>query len=209
MKRKKYYYLDPVIIRIPGIKTLFEKSVGKRDARQNQVCSNGEVHTTPFIDAKVNSYSAHIEKLLLKTTNELAPMIQEANSLLVEYSLMESHKGGELPEGCGEEAQRQKAAVAANYALEERRKEEILKRLAKIRTESDIVDEMLVHYQERAERLLNSRICRYWSGVLCQNPDKDKLENFPKIKYQDSPGRKAYVTNKEKLHTMIDRVLNL
>ena len=46
MKRKKYYYLDPVIIRIPGIKTLFEKSVGKRDARQNQVCSNGEVHTT-------------------------------------------------------------------------------------------------------------------------------------------------------------------
>lgn len=58
-------------------------------------------------------------------------MIQEANSLLVEYSLMESHKGGELPEGCGEEAQRQKAAVAANYALEERRKEEILKRLAK------------------------------------------------------------------------------
>ena len=55
MKRKKYYYLDPVIIRIPGIKTLFEKSVGKRDARQNQVCSNGEVHTTPFIDAKVNS----------------------------------------------------------------------------------------------------------------------------------------------------------
>ena len=203
MKRKKYYYLDPVIIRIPGIKTLFEKSVGKRDARQNQVCSNGEVHTTPFIDAKVNSYNAHIEKLLLKTTNELAPMIQEANSLLVEYSLMES------PEGCGEEAQRQKAAVAANYALEERRKEEILKRLAKIRTESDIVDEMLVHYQERAERLLNSRICRYWSGVLCQNPDKDKLENFPKIKYQDSPGRKAYVTNKEKLHTMIDRVLNL
>ena len=148
MKRKKYYYLDPVIIRIPGIKTLFEKSVGKRDARQNQVCSNGEVHTTPFIDAKVNSYNAHIEKLLLKTTNELAPMIQEANSLLVEYSLMESHKGGELPEGCGEEAQRQKAAVAANYALEERRKEEILKRLAKIRTESDIVDEMLVHYQE-------------------------------------------------------------
>lgn len=96
MKRKKYYYLDPVIIRIPGIKTLFEKSVGKRDARQNQVCSNGEVHTTPFIDAKVNSYNAHIEKLLLKTTNELAPMIQEANSLLVEYSLMESHKGGLL-----------------------------------------------------------------------------------------------------------------
>lgn len=157
----------------------------------------------------MNSYNAHIEKLLLKTTNELAPMIQEANSLLVEYSLMESHKGGELPEGCGEEAQRQKAAVAANYALEERRKEEILKRLAKIRTESDIVDEMLVHCQERAERLLNSRICRYWSGVLCQNPDKDKLENFPKIKYQDSPGRKAYVTNKEKLHTMIDHVLNL
>ena len=30
MKRKKYYYLDPVIIRIPGIKTLFEKSVGKQ-----------------------------------------------------------------------------------------------------------------------------------------------------------------------------------
>ena len=105
MKRKKYYYLDPVIIRIPGIKTLFEKSVGKRDARQNQVCSNGEVHTTPFIDAKVNSYNAHIEKLLLKTTNELAPMIQEANSLLVEYSLMESHKGGELPEGCGAETE--------------------------------------------------------------------------------------------------------
>ena len=51
----------------------------------------------------MNSYNAHIEKLLLKTTNELAPMIQEANSLLVEYSLMESHKGGELPEGCGEE----------------------------------------------------------------------------------------------------------
>ena len=25
MKRKKYYYLDPVIIRIPGIKNLFEK----------------------------------------------------------------------------------------------------------------------------------------------------------------------------------------
>ena len=36
MKRKKYYYLDPVFIRIPGIKTLFEKSVGKRDARQNK-----------------------------------------------------------------------------------------------------------------------------------------------------------------------------
>ena len=99
--------------------------------------------------------------------------------------------------------------AAGHLTDSEKIKEEILKRLAKIRTESDIVDEMLVHYQERAERLLNSRFCRYWSGVLCQNPDKDKLENFPKIKYQDSPGRKAYVTNKEKLHTMIDRVLNL
>lgn len=29
MKRKNYNYLDPVFIRIPGIKTLFEKSVGK------------------------------------------------------------------------------------------------------------------------------------------------------------------------------------
>ena len=27
-EKKKIYYLDPVIIRIPGIKTLFEKSVG-------------------------------------------------------------------------------------------------------------------------------------------------------------------------------------
>ncbi len=59
-------------------------------------------------------------------------MIQEANSLLVEYSLMESHKGGELPEGCGEEAQRQKAAVAANYALEERRKEEIVSHFGEV-----------------------------------------------------------------------------
>lgn len=58
MKRKKYYYLDPVIIRIPGIKTLFEKSVGKRDARQNQVCSNGEVHTTPLCDS-ISEYSTN------------------------------------------------------------------------------------------------------------------------------------------------------
>lgn len=40
MKRKKYYYLDPVIIRIPGIKTLFERALESEMQRQNQVCSN-------------------------------------------------------------------------------------------------------------------------------------------------------------------------
>ena len=81
----------------------------------------------------------------------------------------------------------------ANAKITDETKNEAVKRPVgrpkKIRTESDIVDEMLVHYQERAERLLNSRICRYWSGVLCQNPDKDKLENFPKIKYHAVPRR--------------------
>ncbi len=205
MRKKKYKFLDPLFIRIPGVKSLFEKYAGKRDAQENQVCECMEGHITPVIDMKINSYDSHINKIFLKTSQELDPMIQEANAMVVELNLLLSHK---MPVfgGGGEEAQRQAAAAVAASIEHEKRKTSILKRLAEIRAESDMVDEMLLHYEERAEGILHSRILKYWRGVL--SISTEKLEHFPCICHRESAGREAYFENRKKLVEMIDSAIS-
>ena len=204
MKKKKYKYLDPLFIRFPGGK-LFEKRVGKKDVQENQLCELAGGHITPEIDTKVNSYDSHINKIFLKTAQELDPMIQEANSMVVELNLLLSYKDSVIG-GNSEEARRQEALAAAKSAKASERKSEILKKLALIKAESDMVDEMLLHYEERAEGILHSRISKYWRGVLSSS--SERLEHFPYVSHKESPGRKAYFENRKKLVDMIESAIN-
>lgn len=204
MKKKKYKYLDPLFIRFPGGK-LFEKRAGKKDAQENQLCELEGSHITPEIDTKVNSYDSHINKIFLKTAQELNPMIQEANSMVVELNLLLSYKDSVIGGG-SEEARRQAAIAAAKSAKVSERKSEILKKLVSIKAESDMVDEMLLHYEERAEGILHSRISKYWRGVLSSS--SERLEHFPHVSHKESQGRKAHLENRKKLVNMIEAAIN-
>lgn len=204
MNKKKFKYLDPLFIRFPGGK-LFEKSAGKKDAQENQLCELEGGHITPEIDTKVNSYDSHINKIFLKTAQEINPMIREANSMVVELNLLLSYKNSVIG-GDSEEAKRQAAIAAAKSAKASERKSEILTKLASIKAESDMVDEMLLHYEERAEGILHSRISKYWRGVLSSS--SERLEHFPYVSHKESPGRKAYRENRKKLIEMIEAAIN-
>ncbi|MDE6026285.1 MAG: hypothetical protein K2G45_12645 [Lachnospiraceae bacterium] len=202
---KKYRYLNPIFMIIPG-KKFFEKYSGKKDVQENQVCKYMEGHTTPEIDSKVNSYSSHINKIFLNTVKELEPMVQEANSMVIELNLLLAYKLSEPTEEIGEEAQRQAAIAIVNKEKMDRRKREILTRLAEIRAESDMVDEMLLHYIERAEGILYARVSKYWCGVL--SASDGNLEHFPVILYGKSAARESYTNNKKKLVEMIDSAIS-
>lgn len=204
MQKKKYKFLDPLIIRFPGGR-LFEKRAGKKDVQENQLCELEGGHITPEIDTKVNGYDSHINKIFLKTAQELDPMIKEANSMVVELNLLLSYKDSVIG-GNSEEARRQVAIAAAKSAKASERKSEILTKLASIKSESDMVDEMLLHYEERAGGILHSRISKYWKGVL--SASSEKLEHFPYISHKESSGRKAYLENRKKLVNMIEAAIS-
>ncbi len=205
MKRKRYKFLDPWFIRIPGVKALFENHMGQRDVKQNQLCEFLNGHITPVIDTKVNSYDSHLNKIFLKTAQELDPMIQEANILIVELDLLLSYKESIIG-GDSEEARRQAAIAAEKGAKVSKRKKEIMIRLAKIKAEIDTVDEMLLHYEERAKGILYSRISKYWRGIL--SASSERLEHFPYIIHKESQARKTYLANREKMVNMIEAVVN-
>lgn len=202
--KKKYKYLDPRFLRIPGMKTFFEKYKGKKDAQENQLCEFEDGHITPVISEKVNSYDSQINKIYLKTAQELEPMIREANAELVELRLLWNYKEPVMG-GDSEEARRQAALAMAKAANSAERSAEILKRLAEIKAESDMVDEMLLHYTERAEGMLHASISKYWRGVLAASDEN--LEHFPTIIHKESPGRKAYFENRQTLLEMIDMAM--
>lgn len=200
MVEKKYRYLTPLFMFIPGVKTLFEKSAGKKDAKENQICVYGDGHITPTIEVKVNSLDSHINKVFLKTSQKLEPIIEEANAMVVEFNLLMTR----CAMTCGsndEEAQRQDAYRAKLG----QRCDEILTRLAEIKAESDMVDEMLLHYVERAEALLNSRVSKYWRGVLAAS--EGGLKHFPCFNHKESAGMQVYRENRLKLIEMIDKAI--
>lgn len=107
MKKKRYKYLNPLFIRFPSGR-LFEKRAGKKDAQENQLCELEGGHITPEIDTKVNSYDSHINKIFLRTAQEIEPMIRETNSMVVEFNLLLNYKDSVIS-GEGEEAKRQAA----------------------------------------------------------------------------------------------------
>lgn len=204
MKKKKYKFLNPVFIRLPGSR-LFEKRAGEKDAQKNQLCECEEGYITPEIVTKVNCYDSHINKILLKTAQELNPMMKEAHSMVVELNLLLNYKQLVI-DGNGEEARRQAADVAAKGAEVSERKVKIITKLAEIKAESDMVDEMLLHYEERAEGILYTRISRYWRGFL--SASSDRLDYFPYINHKESVGRKVYHENRKKLVDMIEEAIN-
>lgn len=205
MQTKKYKYLDPLFVFFSGWR-LFEKWTGMKDAKENQICELNEGHITPEINTKIHCYDSHINKIFLKTAKELEPMVEEANALVIELNSLLDYKET-IMGGNSEEARRQAAKAAAKGASVSERKTAILKRLAEIKTESDMVDEMLLHYEERAQGILNKRISKYWKGVLSVMKTED-LAHFPIASHEESIARKKYNENRQKLISMIDNAIN-
>lgn len=206
MEEKKYQFLNPRDMKIPGVKRLFERSRGKWDAKKNQLCVFQDGHITPMIDAKVSCYDSHINRIFLMAARELEPMIVQANALVVELNLLIDKEGKEhVIADNPEEERRQAAAAASGRTGHERRKTEILTGLAAVKSESDMVDEMLHHYEERAEGFLRSRISMYWRGVLMGSDES--LAYFPSIKHRESEGRALYAENRHKLMDMIEEAI--
>lgn len=202
--KKKYSYLQPFGIYMPGVQQFFEKTRGKKDAQENQVCELNEGHTTPIVISKEKKFNSRINKIYLKTVRELDPIVQEANVLAVEFKRCCSNKFN-IPEGNSEADLRAGASARSRADANERRITEILTRLAAIKAESDMVDEMLVHYYERAEGILHSRVSRYWRGVLCVT--SEKLEHFPMLQEEESNGKKVYETNRKTLVELIESII--
>lgn len=192
--------------KMPGINGIFnfsflEKRAGKRDARENQICKHGEGHITPHIDDKARLFDSYIDRMYLRTSLYLEPLVTEANSLVVEFNLIHAKKRGVVLIGNREKALRQASIDAAN----EQRKREILTKIAKMKVESDMIDESLKNHIECAEEIFRFRISRYWKGIL--SASDEKLEHFPYLVQREYEGRKAYSSNREKLVTMIDEAI--
>lgn len=195
--------------KMPGINgflnfSFLEKRAGRRDAQENQICEHGEGHITPHIDDKARLFDSYIDRMYLRTSLNLEPLVIEANSLVVEFNLIHAKKDVVVT-GNGENAQRQAAIDAANALKNEQRKTEILTKIAEIKAESDMIDESLKHHIERAEGVFRSRISRYWKGVLAAS--NEKLEHFPCLETREYEGRKAYLSNRNKLVTMINEAI--
>lgn len=191
--------------RIRGVNSIYnigfiEKHIGKKDAQENQVCQLERGHVTPYIDNKAHLYNSYIDKTYLRTSLTLEPVVEEANALVVELKLMSPRKHMDRKES-GEEAQRQATMEAAERVKRERRKAEILTRIAEIKAESDMVDESLMHHIERAEGVLHAHISKYWCGIL--SAATAGLEHFPYLEEKDYAGREAYLLNRKNLVSMI------
>lgn len=83
--------------RIQGINgfcnfSFLDKKAGKRDAQENQICEHGEEHITPHIDDKVRLLDSYIDKMYVKISLNLEPLVTEANSLVVEFNLNQGNK---------------------------------------------------------------------------------------------------------------------
>lgn len=195
--------------KMPGINGLFnfaflDKRAGKKDAQENQICEYGEGHITPHIDDKARMFDSYIDRMYLITSLSLEPLVTEANALVVEFNLIYSKKA-RVVSGNGENALRQAAMDAACELQNEKRKTEILTRIAEIKTESDMVDESLKHHIASAEGIFRSCISRYWKGIL--SASSEKLEHFPCLEEKEYEGRQAYLANREKLITMINEAI--
>lgn len=195
--------------RIPGVNGwlnfgFMDKWTGKKDARENQICEYEQGHITPHIDDKARLFDSYVDTMYLKTSLYFEPVVTEANALVVEFNLISNQKDIKVAEG-GENAQRQEALNAANAANREKRKSDILMRIAEIKSESDMIHESLQHHLERAEGIFHSCISRYWKGVLAVSDEK--LGHFPNIEHKEYEGRKIYLGNREKLVSMIDNTI--
>lgn len=93
----KYRFLNPMFIIIPGVNTSFgflETTTGRRDSANNQLCRNGDGYITPYVDTKVRKCDSYIDKLYLRTSLILEPIVEEAESLVVELNLLLGRKTG-------------------------------------------------------------------------------------------------------------------
>lgn len=195
--------------RMPGINGVFnfsfmDKRAGKKDAQENQICEHGNGHITPHIDDKARMFDSYIDRMYLRTSLSLEPLVTEANALVVEFNLIYFNKTN-VTRGNSENELRQ-AAMDAAYALQnEKRKTEILTKIAAIKAESNMIDESLKHHIERAEGIFRSRISKYWKGILYASGEK--LEHFPCLEEKEYEGRKVYLANREKLVTMINETI--
>ncbi len=207
-KLKKSLNRKPVMSGINGLFdfSLFDKRAGKKDAKDNQICEYGEGHITPHINEKTRLYDSYIDRMYLRTSLNLEPLVTEANAMAVEFNLMQTKKDS-VKSSNAEIAQRQAAIEAMNASKNEVRKKEILTRIAEIKAESDMVDESLNHHIERAEGIFKSRISRYWKGIL--SATEEKLEHFPYLEQREYEGRKSYLVNREKLVRMIEETLSI
>ncbi len=202
----KYLKKKPYMPGVNGLLDLgfLEKLHGRRDASENQICALESGHTTPHIDARVSAYDSYVDKTYLRTARNLTPTVAEVNSLVVEFNLLKSRKERTIS-GSGEEADRQAAAESSKASRREKRKREILTRLAEIRGESDMINESLLHHVERAEGILRARVSRYWRGVLASSTGN--LEHFPYLEHREFSGRQAYLVNRSMLIEMITNAI--
>lgn len=194
--------------RMPGINGLLDfsfrdKNAGKRDAGKNQICEHGSGHITPHIDDKSRIYESYVDKVYSRTALNLEPLVREANELVIEFRQL-SIKKFNTTTGNRENDARQAAQQTVVELKNEKRKAEILKMLAAIKSTMYMLDESLKHHVERAEGIFQSRISRYWKGVLSAS-DKN-LAHFPEIEKHDSVGREVYLLNYNELMSKIDSV---
>ena len=183
--------------RIQGINCImnlpfFVKKIGEKDAEENQVCEVKSGYITPYISKMTKLYNSYINKVYVRTTSELEELVKEVSKLSAELDLMLKDNLHEL-KATGEEAQRVAAQIAARHVHYEKRKPEIIKRLAEIKSIIEMVDEMLHHHVERARDIFESHISMYWRGVL--KVSNIKLEHFPHIENVTYKSRELYSSN--------------
>lgn len=192
--------------KIPGVNgflnfKFLEKREGQKDAQEHQICEIDDGHITPHITDKTRLYDSYIEKMYLKTALYMHEMVKEANTLIVEFFLIDKNMVNVNDNV--ENMQRH----AAMQAKKEDRKSEILIRIAEIKAASNMIDECLCHHIERAEAIFHSRISGYWKGILSVLGD-EKLNYFPMLEKREFDARKMYQENREKLVTMIENTIN-
>lgn len=180
----------------------FEKA-GKKDANLNQLCAVEKGHTTPRIMEMAHVYSSFIDDVYLKAAIYLESLLKVGNTLITEYNIIECKVTTATPTN-NEIAKRIELMKASEFNAKEKRKKEILIQLSEIRSISETIDEGLILKVERSENILQSKISKYWKGIL--SASQEKLDYKPFILFSESEGYKAYIENRTTLLHRIDEI---
>ncbi len=195
--------------KIPGVNGfgnwgLIEQATGKRDGKDRQLSESDGAFSTPWIEKKHNLFKSYKNKIFLKTNSALEGIYKEVHSKHVEYKLL-SNLEVDNSNINGEEGLRQAAAIANKVSSSEKRREEILIRMAEIKGFIEAVDKALLHNLERSESILHSHVSAYWRGLV--KSSTKELPAYPGIEVKEVSGKLVYEKHLQEIRTILDKLL--
>ncbi len=192
-------------LRFPFAFAFMERITGERDAKSNQVRAFQDGESTPWLNARTDSYEKYVNSVFAYVIRQNEDLVEEAAKLITELNILLVAENNIII-GEDEEAIRQRRLESERQVSRETRKKEILVRLAEIKAFIENTDEKLSHHIEMAKDVLSVHTGSYWRGILKASGDEVK-GIAPALTFEEYKGRIKYQFRKDALISQIDRAL--